>query len=146
MQSFQFRLRQVLEWRRTQLGIEENKLLQLTAGLEELALAAAKLGLAKSRAEQNVRETPAVEAADLWALAAYRRRLLAQLEALARRRRDCQVQLAAQREQVREAQRQCRLLEKLEERRRAEWKVELDREIENQAAESFLAAWHRQRS
>ena len=146
MHSFQFRLGQVLEWRRTQLGIEENKLLQLAAGLEELALAAAKVGLVKSRAEQNVRETRAVEAADLWALAAYRRRLLAQLEALARRRRECQVQLAAQRDRVLEAQRQCRLLEKLEDRRRAEWKVGLDREIENQAAESFLAAWHRRRS
>jgi hypothetical protein len=43
-----------------------------------------------------------------------------------------------------EAQRQCRLLEKLEQRRRAEWSRAADREMENLAAESFLALWNRQ--
>jgi flagellar export protein FliJ len=144
MRAFEFPLRQALAWRRTQLETEENKLRQLAAKVEELALAVVRLDLVKGRAEQTVREATAVDAADLWAWGAYRRRLLAELKALTGRKRECEQQMAAQRERVREAERQCRLLEKLEERRRAAWRIEADREMENLAAESFLALWNRQ--
>ena len=143
MRAFQFRLRQVLAWRRTQLSIEENKLQQLAAGLEEMALAAVRIEFAKGRAEQAVREAGIVDAADFWALSAYRRRLLGELEKLAERRRARQQEIAAQQQRVVEAQRQCRLLEKLEERRRAEWQAEMNRQVESLAAESFLARWTR---
>ena len=144
MRTFEFPLRQALAWRRTQLETEENKLRQLAAKVEELTLAAVKVDQVKGRAEQTVRGAVAVEAADLWAWAAYRQRLHAELKALAGRKRECEQQVAAQRERTREAQRQCRLLEKLEERRRAAWRIEADREVENLAAESFLALWSRQ--
>ena len=144
MRAFEFPLRQALAWRRTQLETEENKLRQLAAKVEELALAVVRLDLVKGRAERTVREATAVDAADLWAWGAYRRRLLAELKALTGRKRECEQQMAAQRERVREAERQCRLLEKLEERRRAAWRIEADREMENLAAESFLALWNRQ--
>jgi hypothetical protein len=143
MRAFRFPLRQALAWRRTQLEVEEDKLRRLAAALEELALAAVKLDLVKARAEQSVRQAAALDAGDLWALAAYRRRLIAELRDLARRRRECEAQIAAQRRCVLEAQRQCRLLEKLEERRRAEWQLAADREMESLAAESFLARWNR---
>jgi hypothetical protein len=143
MRAFEFPLRQALAWRRTQLETEENKLRQLAAKVEELALAAVRLDLVKGRAEQTVREATAVDAAELWAWAAYRQRLLAESKALAGRKRECEQQVTAQRERTREAQRQCRLLEKLEERRRAAWRVEADREMENLAAESFLSLWNR---
>jgi hypothetical protein len=42
-----------------------------------------------------------------------------------------------------EARRRCRLLEKLKERRRAEWEKARDRELEELASESFLARWNR---
>jgi len=145
MPAYQFSLRRVLEWRRTQLGLEEGKLRQLAAGIQELVLAAARVDLAKGRAEQAVSQAPAVEAGDLWALAAYRQRLIAELQALAARKKAAEQRLAEQRQRVLEAQRQCRLLEKLEERRRAEWGRAADRELENLAAESFLAAWNRRR-
>jgi hypothetical protein len=45
-----------------------------------------------------------------------------------------------------EARRRCRLLERLRERRRAEWKTENDRELEQVAAESYLARWGRVQS
>lgn len=144
MRTFEFPLRQALAWRRTQLETEENKLRLLTSKVEELALAAVRLDLVKGRAEQTVRAATAVDAADLWAWAAYRQRLLAELKALAGRRRECEQQVAAQLDRTREAQRQCRLLEKLEERRLAAWRIEADRELENLAAESFLALWNRQ--
>src|ERR1039458_7519716 len=100
MRAFEFSLRQALQWRRTQLELEENKLRQVAG-------------------------TPEVQA-------------------LALRRMACEQQVAAQRQKVLEAQRQCRLLEKLEQRRHAEWRREADREMESLAAESFLARWNRQ--
>jgi flagellar export protein FliJ len=144
MRAFEFPLRRVLEWRRTQFELEENKLRQVAATLEELRLAAVRLDLVKGRAEVAVRQSAVVEACDLWALAAYRQRLIAELKALALRRTACQREVDAQRQKVMEAQRQCRLLEKLEQRRRAEWSRAADREMENLAAESFLALWNRQ--
>jgi len=143
MRAFEFPLRQALQWRRTQLELEENKLRQLAASLEEMALAAVRLDLVKSRAEVAVRQSAVVDASDLWALAAHRQRLIAELQALALRRMACERQVAEQRQKVLEAQRQCRLLEKLEQRRHAEWRQEADRETETLAAESFLARWKR---
>jgi hypothetical protein len=143
MKAFAFPLRQALKWRKTQLELEENKLRQLAASLEEIALAAVRLNLVKDRAEAAVHQSAVVEAGDLWALAAYRQRLIAEMQALAQRRTDCEKQVAAQRLKVLDAQRQCRLLEKLEHRRLAEWQREADREMENLAAESFLARWNR---
>jgi hypothetical protein len=144
MRAFEFPLRQALAWRRTQLETEENKLRQLAAKVEELAVAVARLDLVKSRAELTVRQATAVEASDLWAWAAYRKRLLAEMRALAGRKRECEQQVAVQRERTREADRQCRLLEKLEESRRAAWRIEADREMESLAADSCLALWNRQ--
>ncbi|MGA3041840.1 MAG: hypothetical protein ABSF54_13720 [Bryobacteraceae bacterium] len=143
MRAFQFSLRQALQWRTTQLELEENKLRQLVATLEEIALAAVRLDLVKGRAEGAVREAPLVEAADLWALAAYRQRLIAELRALELKRTACEREVEAQRQKVLEAQRQCRLLEKLEQRRRVEWQLAADSELESLAAESFLARWKR---
>jgi hypothetical protein len=143
MRAFQFPLRQALEWRRTQMGLEENKMRQLAGSLEQMALDAVKLDMVKARAEIAVCQAAVVEAGDLWALAAYRQRLIAEMQALARRRAECEKQLAAQRQKVLEAQRQCRLLEKLEQRRHAEWRRAADKEVEDLAAESFLARWSR---
>jgi len=143
MRAFEFPLRQALAWRRTQLETEQNKLRQLAAQVEELAQAALRLEQSKGRAEATVREATAVEAADLWAWGAYRKRLLAESRALAGRQRECEQRVVAQRERTQEADRQCRLLEKLEERRRAAWRIEADRELESLAGESFLALWNR---
>jgi flagellar export protein FliJ len=144
MRAFEFPLRQALAWRRTQLETERNTLRQLVAKVEELAQAALRLDQARNRAELAVREATAVDAADLWAWAAYRQRMLSELRALAARKRECEQQVAAQRERTQEAERRCRLLEKLEERRRAAWRIEADRETESLASESFLARWNRQ--
>lgn len=144
MRAFEFRLRQALEWRRTQLETEENKLRQLVARVEEVAQEIAQLDVLKNRAERTLREAATVDAADLWAWAPFRKRLFAQSQALAKRKRECEQQVTIQRQKTQEAQRQCRLLEKLEERRRSAWQIEADRELENLAAESFLALWSRQ--
>jgi hypothetical protein len=143
MKAFEFRLRRALDLRKTQLELEENTLRQLAGKLDELALAAVKLDLVKGRAEVAVRQAAVVEAADLWALSAYRQRIMAELRELALRREAAERQVAGQRQKVLEAQRRVRLLEKLEQRRHAEWSREADREMESLAAESFLTMWNR---
>lgn len=145
MRAFAFPLRRALEWRRTMLDLEESKLRQIAARSEELELAAVRLGMVKERAEQSVCHAQAVEAHDLWALSVYRRHLMVELDSLGRRRRECEQELTLQQEKVLEAQGQCRLLEKLEDRRRAEWGKEAARELENLAAESYLATWNRKK-
>ncbi len=143
MRAFEFPLRRALEWRKTQLELEENALHRLAASLEEIALAAVKLNLVKERAEVAVRQAAVVEAGDLWALASYRQRLLAEMQALAMRRAAAEREVAGQRQKVLEAERRFRLLEKLEQKRHAEWTREADKETEALAAESFLALWNR---
>ena len=44
-----------------------------------------------------------------------------------------------------EARRRCRLLERLKERRLAEWTTARDHEVEEIAAESYLARWSQRR-
>jgi len=143
MRGFHFPLGRVLAWRRTELELEQSKLRRILAGIEECDLSARRLELARARAEQAVRQAPATEACDLWALASYRARLTADLQALAARKRAAEQQMAAQREKVLAADRRCRLLEKLEQRRRREWSLAENREVESLAADSFLAGWSR---
>jgi len=143
MRAFKFSLHRVLEWRRTQLELRENELCLLLATLEELALAAKRLELVKSRAESAACHAAVVEARDLWALASYRQRVISELQVLAARRAACERQVEQQRQKLLGARRECLLLEKLEERHLEEWQKEADREIETLAAESFLARWSR---
>jgi hypothetical protein len=51
--------------------------------------------------------------------------------------------MAAQRQKVLEAERQCRLIDQLHHRRHAEWQQEMERELESLACESYLARWNR---
>ena len=143
MKAFEFPLRRALEWRRSQLALEEDRLRRVSARVEEIALERARLGLARERAEVAVLQTAVVVAADLWALAAFRRRLLAELGVLESKQAVAEAELAAQRLKVVEAERRCRLLENLEKRRYREWRRAEDKEIETQAGESFLASWNR---
>jgi hypothetical protein len=53
--------------------------------------------------------------------------------------------LAEQQKLMLEARRRCRLLERLKERRFTEWTATRDREVEEIAAESYLARWGRRK-
>jgi hypothetical protein len=62
---------------------------------------------------------------------------------LALRRQECAQMLAALRTAMMDARRRCLLLERLKERELAEWKAASNKELEEIAAESYLAAWNR---
>ncbi len=80
---------------------------------------------------------------DVTALGGYRLHVMAQEQEIAVRRAKSQSALDAQEAAMLEARRRCRLLERLKERRQAEWQAAGDREVEELASESYLAGWVR---
>jgi hypothetical protein len=143
MTSFRFPLQKVLEWRTTELELEEAKFRQAAAAVAAADRDRAELEAAAVRTEAEVRRWDPVAGSDLAALSDFRRHVRAQEEALEARRAECARQAAAQQASMLEARRRCRLLERLRERRLAEWKAARDRELEEMASESYLAQWGR---
>jgi flagellar export protein FliJ len=141
MKAFRFSLERVLDWRRRQAELEENKLRDLLA--ESRRIESAQLALADSRREAQacVRGGAPPKPHELWALSAYLERSAREEAALAQRRGAHEKLVAAQRQRVVESHRQCRLLEKLKETRRAEWQRDFDRELEAFAGEAYLSRW-----
>lgn len=145
MKPFQFPLAKVLQWRRTQLELEQARLRRQAAELAGLDRMRAELEAAAVRSEVQVRQQTIVAGRDLAALGGFRLYVQSEQRILAKRRMESQRQLEAQQQVLLEARRRCRLLERLEERRSEEWRRELDRELEQFAAEAHLAGLVRRR-
>jgi hypothetical protein len=145
MKSFRFPLDKALDWRRTQLELEEAQYKRQLASLAVLDRQRAEVEASGIQAEIQVREWHPISAGDLTALGSYRLRVKAQESEIARRRYEAAQKLAEQQKRMLEARRRCRLLERLKERRLTEWTAERDRELEEIAAESYTARWNRRR-
>jgi len=142
---FQFRLQTVLEWREKQLELEESRFRQRMAEIADLDRARDSLLAAEREAEIELRQSASISGQDLMALTGYRRWVAARARKLAADRAEAQKRLAAQETAMLEARRRCRLLERLKERRLAEWEAARDRELDALASESYLAGWVRDR-
>jgi hypothetical protein len=142
MKTFHFPLEKALEWRRIELELEEARYKQQSAELASLDRRRAEIEASGIRAETQVREWTPVSAGDLAALGNFRLRVKSDEAELACRRAECARKLADQQKHMLEARRRCRLLERLKERRLAEWKSAGDRELEAIAAESYLSCWN----
>lgn len=145
MKAFRFRLERVLQWRRVQLELEENRFKSQAAALEALDRRRAALESEGIGAELQVRAWSPLRGRDLASLGGFRRFLLNEERTLAARRNECQRRLAAQEGVMLEARRRCRLLERLRERQWAEWRASGDRELEQFATENYLAGLARRR-
>jgi hypothetical protein len=141
MTSFRFSLKRVLDWRRTQLELEEARYKQQAAGVAELDRRRAEIEASGIRAEAQVREWSTVTSSDLEALSAFRTRVKSEEARIAGQRAEYVRKLTEQRRVMMEARRKCKLLERLEERRLAEWRAARVKELDELAAESFLAKW-----
>ncbi|MEO8597987.1 MAG: hypothetical protein ABI759_31995 [Candidatus Solibacter sp.] len=146
MKSFQFPLDKVLDLRRKQLELEEAHYKRQMASIAAIDRRRAEIEADGIRAEVEVREWRPISSGDLVALGAYRLKVKAGEADLARRRMDAQKKLADQQKLMLDARRRCRLLERLRERRLGEWTVARDKELDEIAAESFLATWARRDS
>jgi len=145
MTTFQFPLQRALDWRRTQLQLAEARVEQQLAAAAAIDRARADLDAMARRTEVEVRQFPALEGADLSALGSFRVASQVRRRELAARREECQRELAARRAVMLEARRRSRLLERLKERRFTEWQSVADRELDELAADSYLAQWARRR-
>jgi uncharacterized sporulation protein YeaH/YhbH (DUF444 family) len=145
MKAFRFPLEKALDWRRLQLELEEVRYKQQLGSLAGLDRQRAEVEASGIRAEIQVREWRPIAARDLTALGDFRLYVKAREREIARLRFEAAQKLAEQQKLMLEARRRCRLLERLKERRLAEWTAARDHEVEEIAAESYLARWSRWR-
>jgi flagellar FliJ protein len=144
MRRFEFRLASVLSWRQLQLEMEQARLESLFAELRRIRARLAGLEAEKDACARAVLGREAVAGAELSALEEYLKHAARRRDALLAESAACKRRIAEQRRRVLEAERNTRLLERLKERRLAEWRSENDRELEALATESFLAHWTRE--
>jgi hypothetical protein len=143
MTSFRFPLQKVLDWRQSQLELEEMRFKQQIAALADLDRTRAELEATGIKAEIQVRGWSALAGCDLAALGSFRLDVKQKENQIASRRVECQKTFEAQQRTMLEARRRCRLLERLKDRRLADWTSARDHELEELASESFLAKWGR---
>jgi len=143
MKAFLFPLEKALDWRRIQLELEEARYKQQVAALAGLDRRRAEIEASGIRAEIQVREWRPIEASDLTALGSFRLYVKSQESEIARLRFEAAQKLAEQQKLMLEARRRFRLLERLKQRRFAEWTASGNREVEDIAAENYLARWGR---
>ncbi len=130
MKAFRFRLDRVLDWRHTELDLEESRLKQMHAAVAALDRERAELESNATEARRQVALRESVDARDLHALSAFREAVDLQRQRLAVKRRQREAEIVTQQQKLLEARRRCRLLENLRERRMAEWKYETQRQEE----------------
>jgi flagellar export protein FliJ len=141
MTAFRFRLQKVLDWRHTQLELEEARYRQAIAAVAEIDRARAALAAEGIHTEAEVRSWNPVTECDLAALGEFRLHVRARDADLASRRAAGVKELEARQAAMLEARRRYRLLERLKERGLAAWTAERDKELEQLASEAFLARW-----
>ncbi len=146
MTTFRFPLQKVLDWRQTQLELAEARFQQKVAALAAIDRAFAEMEASGIRAEVEVRRWDPLSGRDLAALGRFRLLVQSREKQISLQRAECRRELAVRKTAMLEARRRCRLLERLKERRLAEWTWARDRELEAVAAESFLARWARRRA
>jgi hypothetical protein len=145
MNTFRFPLQKALDWRRSQLELAEARVEQQLAALAGLDRDRLELETTGNRTEVAVRQFEPLAGGDLSALGSFRLALKARERDLAAKRVESHKELAIRQAAMLEARRRCRLLEKLKERRSADWQAARDRELDELATDSYLAGWAQRR-
>lgn len=143
MKAFRFNLQRVLEWREMQVKAAEEKLSQLQHQLTSFQQQEVSLRNGFDMAEKQALAQPTMSGADLHTLAGFRESTFKQIKALQVKQQEYSVLVADQRERMIKVRRDFKVLEKLKEQRRRSWNYLNDRELEETAAEVFLANWTR---
>src|SRR5262249_55627354 len=113
MKTFQFRLARVLDWRRTELEMEETRLERLHTSMAAIDRERAGLESARDQAVQSLMARASVDGAELQLLSNYRAALESQCARLEQKRREREQETAAQQQKLLAARRRLRLLENL---------------------------------
>jgi hypothetical protein len=142
MRRFEFRLDAALRWRRSQFEMEEARLRNLFAELAAIQTGIAELDAAQAP-ERTAVHSPAATPGERAALDAWLRWARAERGRLLARAADCERRIAEQRARVLEARRGSELLAKLRSRKLADWTAELNKDVEQIAADAYAAKWSR---
>jgi len=146
MKNFQFQLAQAMEWRRTRVHIEEAKLEKLYAELRDLEAGAARIIEEQAQSERTLFAGPSVMGSELAVLDDFKRWVKTECARLQEASTGCRKRIAAQLEMLVQKRRDLRLLERLHDRKLAEWKKDLAKEIDQQTEELNLGKLARRRS
>jgi len=145
MERFKFPLSRVLEWYQNDLHLVESRLADCQAALSGTQHKLAEVRLLRDVTEKALIGSSSIDARDLRALEQFRRRSMNNESQLAAECHMAQNKIEAQVNAVKLAQWKVRLLEKLKERRLVEYTYEVDRELEQLAADTYLAKFSKRR-
>lgn len=141
MKKFRFPLQHLLNYRRARLAAEQAKLEKILAEQRSLEQRRAALEQEDRAIRENLRRLPELSSAEIEAAAAFRRYAEAEAVRLLSAEGELASRLERQREALLAARREVEVLERLRERKREDWRRELDREMEAQVAELVVARW-----
>lgn len=143
MAAHRFRLARALEWYREQSRLEASRLFACDDAATKARAEIDRHREGCRTLEMDVIRSRAIEARELSALESWRHSAKAVTTSLDGDFRRKQGELERQRAVTLEAQRRLRLTEKLRDRRLAEHTYQADRELEELASDSYLAAFAR---
>lgn len=141
MQTFRFRLEKVLEWYTRLYELEERRLTVCLSALAEAKSSIASLLAECLSVERDMLSRTTILARDFAALGRYRVGAKKRELELNSVRERCEAEVEAQRLRLQAAERRVRLIEKLRERRVAEYAYAETRELEELASDAFFAKW-----
>jgi hypothetical protein len=144
MKKFEFQLQSALDWRQRRLEGERVRLEALETQRNRLQASVQSIEAARHQSQDAVAQSPTLERLDLDLLEGYRHAAEFQTRRLAAEIARLDAAILQQRTRVTEANREHRLLEKLRQQRHDDWQKGVDRQIEDEAAERYLAQWKNQ--
>lgn len=143
MKAFSFRLQAALRLRTQELEVEQMKLQQILAQQARLKHELEAVAREREAAAHAVQADNAPSYSDLRALASYIIGTQAETIRLQSALADTAKAIARQTAVVIRAERNAKLLDKLRQKRAAEWAYEANRELENDSFECWISSWNR---
>lgn len=143
MKAFHFRLDRVLDWYGNLYKIEQTRLASVMAALHATQERIARFQAECLSVERDIIGRHDIPARDFAALGLYRLRARKLEQDFGQELQRREKAVRDQMQRVQEAQRKLRLVEKLRDRRLAEHRYHEDKELEELAAEAYLAKWDR---
>jgi flagellar export protein FliJ len=143
MHKFSFPLSRVLDWRRAQVQLEEATLERLYAELRALETRLLEVRLRREESGRWLFAAGSATGAELASLDSFEKASTVECARLAGFAAATRPRIAAQLQVVIQKRRDVKLLELLHARKLQAWNQELDREIDREAGELYLAKFKR---
>jgi flagellar export protein FliJ len=143
MKAFRFSLERVLQLRTAQMKSEEGKLETLLREEHRRKAQLSALDASLTAAHGSFAQKTSFHSHELLALESFSRRVDLECRQMTTKIAEVKSEIEGQRVRVVQKRSQVRLLERLKDRRRAEWQVEADRDLTLQAEDFSAAQWVR---